>query len=89
MLAFQRGIEYCEAKYFGINDRIPATPIMLRQEDSVIAVYTGLPRTLSTALKKPAIDIVYYSSSPAKVSSYVPFDKPFAPRPSKFIISAD
>ena len=29
------------------------------------------------------------SSSPAKVSSYLPFDKPFASRPSKFIISAD
>ena len=28
-------------------------------------------------------------SSPAKVSSYLPFDKPFASRPSKFIISAD
>ena len=27
-------------------------------------------------------------SSPAKVSSYLPFDKPFASRPSKFIISA-
>ena len=58
MLAFQRGIEYWEAKYFGMNDRIPATPIMLRQEDSVIAVYTGLPSTLSTALKKPTIDTI-------------------------------
>ena len=29
------------------------------------------------------------ASSPAKVSSYLPFDKPFASRPSKFIISAD
>ena len=29
------------------------------------------------------------TSSPAKVSSYLPFDKPFASRPSKFIISAD
>ena len=28
-------------------------------------------------------------SSPAKVSSYLPFDKPFASRPSKFIISAN
>ena len=31
----------------------------------------------------------YLASSPAKVSSYLPFDKPFAARPSKFIISAD
>ena len=31
----------------------------------------------------------YCPSSPAKVSSYLPFDKPFASRPSKFIISAD
>ena len=30
-----------------------------------------------------------FASSPAKVSSYLPFDKPFALRPSKFIISAD
>ena len=30
-----------------------------------------------------------YPSSPEKVSSYLPFDKPFASRPSKFIISAD
>ena len=30
-----------------------------------------------------------YASSPAKVSSYLPFDKPFASRPSKFIITAD
>ena len=29
-----------------------------------------------------------FPSSPAKVSSYLPFDKPFASRPSKFIISA-
>ena len=29
------------------------------------------------------------SSSPAKVSSYLPFDKPFVSRPSKFFISAD
>ena len=28
-------------------------------------------------------------SSPAKVSSYLPFDKPFASQPSKFINSAD
>ena len=33
---------------------------------------------------------VYHGpSSPAKVSSYLPFDKPFASRPSKIIISAD
>ena len=29
------------------------------------------------------------ASSPAKVSSYLPLNKPFASRPSKFIISAD
>ena len=29
------------------------------------------------------------ASSPAKVLSYLPFDKPFTSRPSKFIISAD
>ena len=31
----------------------------------------------------------YLASSPAKVSSYLPFDKPFTSRPSKFVISAD
>ena len=30
-----------------------------------------------------------YASSPAKVSSYLPSDNPFASRPSKFIISTD
>ena len=34
-------------------------------------------------------DTHVFASSPAKVSSYLPFDKPFASRPSKFIISAD
>ena len=29
------------------------------------------------------------ASSPTNVSLYLPFDKPFASRPSKFIISAD
>ena len=32
---------------------------------------------------------IVIASSLAKVSSYLPFDKPFASRPSKFIISAD
>ena len=31
----------------------------------------------------------YLASSPAKVSSNLPFNKPFASRPTKFIISAD
>ena len=31
----------------------------------------------------------FITSSPAKVSLYLPFDKPFTSRPSKFIISVD
>ena len=36
------------------------------------------------------LDKLYCKASPpAKASSYLRFDKPFASRPSKFIISAD
>ena len=44
----------------------------------------------STHVKMPHCWKSYVmASSPAKVSSYLPFDKPFASRPSKFINSAD
>ena len=55
---------------------------------------------LTTGQKQDLIERYYYhllyidialekTSSPAKVSSYLPFDKPFTSRTSKFINSAD
>ena len=40
-------------------------------------------------ISQPFNKSINLRSSPAKVSSYLPFDKPFTSRPSKFIISAD
>ena len=48
IFACHNGIEYWAARYFGMNDKTPATPIIFIHEEIVITMYTGLRRTRPT-----------------------------------------
>ena len=48
IFAFQSGTEYCDARYFGIKDIVPAIPTILQQVVRVVIVNIGLLITRTT-----------------------------------------